>query len=125
MDLLNLYVTLDYDFILIEKLHIKPMFGGGCYFYNRRLYIDETWSKYFSTLNYTFEYEFRNIAPEKSGNTLFYIGGLEINYEISEGFWLLGAVKYTNIFDSKLSFGFDKMPFKNAVNTNLGLTILY
>ena len=76
-------------------------------------------------LNYTFEYEFRNIAPEKSGNTLFYIGGLDINYEISEGFWLFGAVKYSNIFDSKLSFGFDKMPFKNAVNTNLGLTILY
>ncbi len=125
MDLINLYITLDYDFVPIEKLHIKPVIGSGVYFYTRRLYIDETWSKYFSTLDYTFEYEFRNIAPEKTGNTLFYIGGLDINYEISEGFWLFGSVKYANTFDSKFSFGFDKMPFKNAVNTNLGLTILY
>ncbi len=125
MDLLNLYITIDYDFIPIEKLHIKPVIGGGCYFYNRRLYIDETWTKYFSTLNYTFEYEFRNIAPEKSGNTLFYTGGLDVNYEISQGFWLFGSVKYVNVFDSEISYGFDKMPFKNTINTNLGLTILY
>jgi hypothetical protein len=125
MDLINLYLSVDYDFIPFEKFHVKPVLGGGIFFYNRRLYIDETWQKYFSNLNYTFEYEFRNIAPEKSGNTLFYTGGIDLNYEILQGFWLFGSVKYVNVFDSKLSYGFDKMPFKNSVNTNLGLTILY
>ncbi len=124
-DLLNIGVSAVYDYVPVEKFHIKPNLGFGIYFYTRRLFIDETWSKYFSTLDYTFQYEFRNIAPEKNGNTFFYSAGVDLNYEILEGFWLFGSVKFANAFKSKYSYAFNIMPFKNTVNTNLGLTILY
>jgi len=125
MDLLQLYLTVDYDFKPIEKLHVKPAIGGGLYFYTRRLYIDETWTKYFTSIDYTFEYEFRNIAPQKAGNLLFIMGGLDINYELTESFWISGSAKYINVFASKYSYAYDKFIFKNALNLNLGLTILY
>ncbi|MFH0736641.1 MAG: hypothetical protein V1773_00830 [bacterium] len=125
MDLLQLSFTFDYDFTVIEKLHVKPALGAGVYFYTRRLYIDETWSKYFSAIDYTFEYSFRNIAPEKFGNPLFYTAGIDLNYELMENFWINGSAKYVNVFDSDYSYGFDLFPFKEALNLNLGLTILY
>jgi len=125
MDLLQLSLTVNYDFVPVEKLHIKPAVGAGINFYTRRLYIDETWSKYFSSLNYTFEYEFRNIAPEKYGNPLFYTAGLDLNYELMQNFWLFGSAKYANVFASDLSYGYDNFPFRDAINLTLGLTILY
>ena len=52
MDLLPLVLFIDYNLDATQNLRITPSVGGGVYFYTRRMFAIENWSKDFPSANY-------------------------------------------------------------------------
>lgn len=126
MDAIPVYLTFNTDFEVFEDFYVRPSIGGGIYFYTKRLYLIEHWSKRFPTLNnYVFQYEFQNFAPTKWGNPLFAIGGLDIMYRLSESILLNGSMRYMQIVDLKHERNIEEMPFNSAMSLSLGLNFIY
>ncbi|MCX6151180.1 MAG: hypothetical protein NTX22_11690 [Ignavibacteriales bacterium] len=125
MDLYPLFVTASADFELIENIHVGAQLGGGVIFYTRRLYLHESWQKYFSTLDYEFKYDYYNFADPKSGNPFALVGGLNVGYEFLEGFVLDAGFKYVYILKTEGKYGYNELPMSDLLNIKLGLTFLY
>lgn len=124
MDVIPAIITFDYQIDLTEKLRLTPIAGGGIYFYTKRLYAKETWTKQFPKENYSFTYTFRNFAPNKKGNPFVILGGFNLNYNFTEGFGLNGEVLYSQVLSAE-NMGFAEFPFDNELSLKLGLTINY
>lgn len=125
MDLIPVKLDFVYSFKVGEKFTVIPSVGGGVYFYTRRLYITESWTKRFEEIGYDFSYSYRNFTPDKTGNPIVAFGGLQLNYEILENFHLRSELLYTNIFSTEDEFGFNDFPFNNEITFNIGINILY
>lgn len=125
MDLIPAIVFVEYDFNLFDKLYLTPSAGGGVYFYTRRMYAVENWSKYFPDADYTFYYSFRNFAPSKKGNPAFVFTGLDIEYRLFEIMNVYSAVNFNYIIPSEGSMGYDAFPFENEFCIKLGIVIKY
>jgi len=125
MDVLPVKLNLEYNYSPLEGLTITPSLGGGIIFYTRRIYIQETWSKYYPSVGYTFLYSYRNFAPFKSGNPLFVSGGLNATYDFGEIFSLYAGFNYNYILPTEGDYGYDLFPFKKYYSVKLGLTFIY
>lgn len=125
MDVMPIKLNLEYNYSPVADLTITPSLGGGIIFYTRRIYIEETWSKYYPTVGYTFIYSYRNFAPFKSGNPLFISSGLNASYKLTELFSIYGGFNYNHIIATDGDFGYDIFPFKNYYSVKLGLTFMY
>lgn len=124
MDLIPFSLFAGYDFSLSENISISPSAGVGIFFYTKRLYAVETWSKNFPAENYLFTYSYRNFAPRKTGSPFFVTANVEMNYKIDETFSLSSSAGYNHALLSSNSSD-QVFPFKNEINFNLGLTIFY
>lgn len=124
MDLIPFSFFLGYELQLADNISISPSTEFGIYFYTKRLYAIETWSKKFPAENYTFTYSYRNFAPRKYGSPLFAKFNLDIKYNLSETIDIGGSAGFSNaLISSKIS---DKdFPFKNELTFGLGLTVNY
>lgn len=124
MDLIPFSFFVEYDFPIVENISISPSAEFGIYFYTKRLYAIEAWSKKFPAENYTFTYSYRNFAPRKYGSPLFAKINLDIKYNLSETLDISGSAGYCSaLISSKIS---DKdFPFENELTFGLGLTINY
>jgi len=60
-------VTIKRNFTLMKNWDLSLSLGGGMLWFQRKLWLNEDWDKYFANLDYTFEYNFRNYAQTKSG----------------------------------------------------------
>lgn len=125
MDIIPVSLNFNYEIELLNNLSITTSLGGGILFYNRRLYLNEEWKKQFTSIDYTFNYEFRNFAPDRKGNPLFILSGLEIAYSLSELIDINTVAQYNYIIDTGGKFGYKYFPFDDSINLNLGLTIKY
>ncbi len=125
MDLIPVLIGLDYNVNLNDKVKIIPSASAGIYFYTRRLYVVEEWSKYFEDEDYTFSYSYRNFAPRKSGNPFVINAGIDAEYSLSEGFSFYSGLVYNSILPTEGSLGYDDFPFKSSFSLKLGLTIVY
>ncbi len=124
MDVIPAILTFHYELDLTSDFHFSPIVGGGVYFFTKRLYAQETWTKQYPAENYSFTYTFRNFAPNKKGNPLVVLGGFDLNYSISEGFGVNGEFIYSQILSSD-KMGYSEFPFENEISFKLGLTINY
>ena len=124
MDVIPAVLTFNYDFNILENFTATPIIGGGVYFFTKRLYAKETWTKQYPAENYSFTYSFRNFAPDKQGNPFILMGGLDLNYFITDGFGIGGGILYSQILSSD-KMGFSEFPFENEISFKLGLTINY
>lgn len=125
MDLIPLILLLNYDVNLIENFTFTPSVGGGVYFYTRRMYATENWTKRFPQANYEFKYSFRNFAPDKKGNPFFTKFGLDITYNLLSYLDLTASTYYTKMFDTEGTLGYDLFPFSSEVSINLGISFKY
>lgn len=124
MDLIPFTLFAEHEIPLTEKFSVSTSAGVGIYFYTKRLYAVETWSKKFPAENYTFTYSYRNFAPRKKGSPFFANAGVDLNYSIDESFLIAGSLNYNHaLLSSKPSD--ENFPFKNEINFNFGITILY
>ncbi len=125
MDLMPVVLFAEYDFELADNFIVTPMVGGGIYFYTRRMYAVENWSKYFPGADYTFNYSFRNFAPAKKGNPVFAKSGLDLQYRLFETMSIYSSINYIYIIHTEGSMGYNVFPFANEVSLKLGIVIKY
>lgn len=125
MDVYPLMLSASYALKLNDNLSLLPTVGVGINFFNRRMYLDEKWSKYYPQSNYTFSYSYQNFAPSKPGNPLSAMVALEAEYIFSELFALSMQAHYTHYFDTNDQFGYSNFPLERSYGVKLGLTVLY
>lgn len=125
MDLIPVILLLNYDVKLSEELTISPSAGGGIYFFTRRMFATENWSKKFPDANYTLNYSYRNFAPDKKGNPIFAKAGFEITYCLLSYLDFTASTYYTKIIETNGKMGYDMFPFDSELSINLGLSFKY
>jgi len=125
MDLIPVSFSFNYKFHVVEKLEVTPAMGAGVYFYTRRMYAVENWSKYFPASDYTFNYTYRNFAPSKKGNPFFLNGNLSLQYNFFSSLSVFSVFNYTYIIPTDGKFGYDSFPLDNEISIALGLVIYY
>lgn len=125
MDVIPIILNFDYEYEIIKNVYVIPSFGGGIIFYTRRLYIEETWRKYFSSIDYTFEYTYRNFPPRKTGNPLNAFIGCDISYEFADGYKIFTGINYTYTIITRDEMGYNDFPFRYQLSLKLGLTFSY
>jgi hypothetical protein len=125
MDLFPVFFILGFDIVDNPDLQIDLQYGIGIMFYYRKLILEETWRKYFSSVNYQFEYSYENFAPPKVGNPLASLYAVNITYKLSDMFGISCSARYMNIHNTENEFNFNNFPFKRSFDTKLGLTIFY
>lgn len=126
MDMFPILLKLEYELPVNEDLQLRPSIGGGIVFYQKNLYIEETWKKSFPQLdNYVYSYSFRNMDEKVVGNPLMVAAGLDVDYLIYDGIQLSGALNYALIINTKQSNGYEHFPVKDLFSGKLGLTFLY
>jgi hypothetical protein len=65
MDVIPFIIFAEYDIEITDKFFVTPSVGSGIYFYTRRMYAVENWSKRFPAADYTFYYSFQKFCPCK------------------------------------------------------------
>ncbi|MFN3873926.1 MAG: hypothetical protein ACK4R9_13080 [Ignavibacterium sp.] len=125
MDLIPVILLINYDFQITDDLSVTPSVGGGVYFYTRRMFATETWSKRFPQADYTLTYSYRNFAPDKKGNPFFSKLGFDVAYNLLNYLDITASSYYTKVFETEGSMGFDMFPFSSELSFNLGLSFKY
>lgn len=125
MDLIPIILLFSYDLKFIDDLTFSPSLGGGIYFYTRRMFATENWSKKFPYANYTLTYSYRNFAPDKKGNPVFAKVGLDITYNLLNYLDLIASTYYTKVIETNGKMGYDMFPFDNELSINFGLSFKY
>lgn len=125
MDAMPLVVSVGYELNPVENLFIRPSAGGGIIFFTRRLYLHEYWQKRFSSMDYTFKYDYQNFAHDKVGNPLMFAGELEAEYQVKDYLRIYAGAKYVQVFGSDNKMGYEYFPFENELTVKLGLTFVY
>lgn len=123
MESIPVYVSASFEFEAAEDLRIRPYAGAGVYFYRKKMYLHETWGKYFPDANYTLTYDYLNFAPPKEGKPFLGVGGVEVSYRLMDMLEIAGAVHYMQILGT--GRGYDEMPMENALSIRLGLGFVY
>jgi len=116
-------LAIQYEPSIGKKFHVNLRTGGGAVWYHRQLYNEETWQKYFESIDYTYEYNFRNYANARTGWVFQSEFTLGAGYRFNQYVGLSLAVDYTNYF--KTRHDSDYFPLKRSVQANLELEILY
>lgn len=125
MDLIPLILFAEYELPITEEFTITPAVGFGVYFYTRRMFATENWSKNFPDADYVFTYSYRNFAPAKKGNPLFINTNLDFDYKISESFGVYSGINFNFILPTEKSMGYSVFPFENEFSFKVGLVIFY
>lgn len=126
MDAIPVILTLSYKISPFDGFDIRPTIGGGILYYSRRLFLEENWKKVYPAYsNYTFEYSYRNFAPNKTGTPLLIVYGYNINYKISELISLSADAYYSYVLVTKGKYGYDDLPINDTFSFKLGITFLY
>jgi hypothetical protein len=125
MDVIPFVIFAEYDFEITDRFFVIPSIGSGIYFYTRRMYATENWSKYFPAADHTFNYSFRNFAPAKKGNPAFINSGLDLEYRLFEIMSIYSSINYNYIIPTEGSMGYDAFPFEKEISLKLGIAIKY
>lgn len=125
MDAIPLIINLKGVFRLAERFSVSPSAGAGVIFYTRRMYLHEYWEKRFTAADYTFEYDFRNFAQDKTGNPFLFSLGTELDYLLADYLSLSAAVKYIKIAATPGKYGYSEFPFDDELTIKAGLKFHY
>lgn len=125
MDLIPVMLLMGYDFKTFDNFTISPFAGAGVYFYTRRMFATENWTKRFPEANYQFSYSFRNFAPDKKGNPFIAKFGIDFNYDVLSSLTITASGNYSRVFETEGTTGFDMFPFISEISVNLGLSFKY
>lgn len=125
MDLFPFLISLNYNYALAEKFIISSAVGGGILFYTKKLYLDEYWEKKFNQIGYMFSYSYHNFAPDKNGNPIALMLGLNLSYEIFNNFRIASIFNFLQVIKTNGKLGYDEFPFNNSMSFKIGLTFIY
>lgn len=123
MESIPVYLSASFEFEALSDLRVRPYAGAGITFYTKKLYLHETWNKYFPDTDYTLTYDYLNFAPSKEGSPFMGVAGLEVSYRPVSMFEFSGAVHYMQFLGEER--GYDELPMENSLSVRLGLGFLY
>lgn len=125
MDIIPLMLFAGYEIAVTDNFIIAPSAGLGIYFYTRRMFATENWSKNFPEANYVFTYSYRNFAPNKKGNPVFVNTNLDFEYKISDNTGIYSGINFNFIIPTENSMGYSAFPFENEISIKGGIIIFY
>ena len=125
MELFPVLLTVEVVLAPFGDLTIRPSVGAGFLFYTKKLYLEETWSRSYSQIDYTFQYSYRNFANTKSGNPLAAVAGLEVSYRLGDLLSLDAGAYYRGVIATPGSLGYDELPYTSALSLTLGFSLMY
>lgn len=97
--------------------------SGGYVWYQRQLYIEEFWDKYFPTIDYTFSYDFQNRSDAKKGYLWAVTPAAFASYHLSDAISLSMTVKWKCYFPHGKNADF--FPLKNHYRLSCAIHFLY
>jgi hypothetical protein len=118
-------LALHYPVIEGEDLSVVPSVGGGMLFFTRKLYLQETWTRYFASVDHTYGYTFEQFSNPKVGNPLFAMASLDVSMRISDLLCVRAGGRIVQIIPTEGSMGYDEMPFDRSVTGRIALEFLY
>jgi len=111
-------------FNLSERLSFNSNLGFGVAWYKRELWLKENWQKYFATIDYTYQYNYRNNArPRRDGFAYLTRGKLGVNYRLSEYlklFMEVGGYYYLKNINNP-----EYLPLDHSLDLSFGIKLLY
>jgi hypothetical protein len=126
MDVFPVAVSISYEFSPLKNLVVRPYLGTAILFYQKRLYINETWSKKFADLdNYVYSYSFRDMDKYVVGNPLAGQAGCEAEYQLNDLVKLTAGVEYYALYGKKFGAGYSDFPMRDMFSAQLGIMLLY
>lgn len=125
MEVIPVLLTVEVMLSPLEDLVVRPSLGAGFLFYTKKLYLEETWSRSYAQIGYTFQYSYRNFANNKSGNPLAVVGGLEVSYRVTELLSVDAGAHYRGVVATPGSLGYDEFPYAGALSFALGISLIY
>lgn len=125
VDVIPVLLSGYYSLNISDDFKVTPSIGAGFYFYTRRMFVVENWSRFFPEENHTFEYSYRNFAPSKKGNPLVGKATLDLYYSVSKGFKLFAGGGYLYVLPTEGSLGYDNFILENEFEIKAGLTFIY
>lgn len=85
----------------------------------RKMYLREEWDKNFASIDYVFDYQFRNNAPDKDGFGLGIEAGASARYAVFNRLDLVGGLHYRQF----LAGDEDALPFRGQMMVEFGLSL--
>lgn len=125
MKVVPLLLSAEYRWAPTESLRVTPALGGGVLFVTRTLYVEERWSKTFKQVDYVFDYELRNFAPDKGGNPLAAVGSATVEYLLAEGLEVAFGAGYAYVIPTEGELGYDNYPLDDELSASFALTVRY
>ena len=117
-------LEIGYSLDVGNKFNISTNLGFGIAWYKRQLWLNEHWDKYFETLDYTYEYNFRNIArPKRDG--FVYVGNVKIGASYNLSKFLAVYTEVGGYYFPKIRDDSQYLPLDNSVDVSVGIGILY
>jgi hypothetical protein len=90
-------------------------------YYTRTLYNEETWSRYYPSIEHTFSYTIRNYAPDKTGTVLGAEAGLNARYQLVPWLSLGGGVSFRRLQLEATP----ELPLNDVISLDLGFSVTY
>ncbi len=126
MDVFPVGITLSYEFSPVAHLSVRPYIGSEMLFYQKRLYIDETWKKKFSQLdNYVYSYSFRDMDQYVIGNPIAGQLGIDAEYQVHDLVKLTAGFDYSVTYGPSAGAGYAHFPMRDMFSAKLGVMLLY
>jgi hypothetical protein len=126
MDVFPVAVNICYEFSPVKNLVLRPYLGTAILFYQKRLYINETWSRKFADAdNYVYSYSFRDMDTYVVGNPLAGQAGFEAEYQLNDLVKLTAGAEYYALYGKKFGAGYSDFPMKDMFSAQLGIMLLY
>jgi len=125
INLLPVILMVNVSYPAAEFLKLYASIGGGLYIFGRNLYLDEKWWKRFPSVNYTFQYGFKDYANEKTGTLLGVMGAIGGRIALTGSFAFSVAVEYHYILPTENRAGYYDFPLNHIINVRGGITFVY
>ncbi|MCU0453335.1 MAG: hypothetical protein MUE68_06725 [Bacteroidetes bacterium] len=118
-------LALSYPIALGEDVSIVPSLGGGVIFYSRKIYLQETWTRYFASVDHTFGYTFEQFSNPKEGNPFFAMASVDVSVRVSELLRIRAGGRLVQIIPTEGSMGYDEVPFDRSLTGRIALEFMY
>jgi hypothetical protein len=116
-------VSVGRRFVMKRRLQFEFSAGGGISWYERRLYLEETWQKYFESIDYTYLYDFRNHADPRTGWVTVLSGKMVISFRLSNDLTVSGFAQLGKYFKFRKDSKY--FPVNVAIQYGLAINFLY
>ena len=126
MDVFPVSVNISYECNPVKNLTVRPYVGSGILFYQKRLYVNETWNKKFAQLdNYVYSYSFRDMDKYVVGNPITGQAGFDAEYQLNDIVKLTAGAEYFFLYGPDFGAGYSDFPMRNMFSAKLGVMLLY